>query len=357
VSNRRIPTEPIGSVPRPVYLIEAAARHRTGSLTQADFDTVCDTALAETIAELEATGSPIITDGEQTKSSFVSYPLDGLDNLAPDGVTIPFADGHVRQLPLLTQGPFRYSSYAGEYVRGARRFTKLPLKQAVIAPSALSLLYPASGIKNYPREAFLEDLVAESEKDIRSCFEAGAETVQLDFTEGRLSVKLDPSRGLLAHFVHLNNSVLDRFAPEWRKRISVHTCPGGDQDSTHSADVDYADLLPLLFKIRAGAFMCALAAEKSKHRVLQLMRDHVQADQKVFVGVIDPLDPRIETPDEVAARVIEAAEYIPLSQLGVTDDCGFSPFGDDQSTARDIAFAKIRARIVGLALAEGRMGL
>jgi methionine synthase II (cobalamin-independent) len=73
--------------------------------------------------------------------------------------------------------------------------------------------------------------------------------------------------------------------------------------------------------------------------------------------VIDPLDPTIETPDEVAARVIEAAEYIPLNQLGITDDCGFSPFGDDQSTAREIAFAKIRARIEGLALAESRMGL
>ncbi len=159
--NRRIPTEPIGSVPRPAYLIEAAAKHRSGSLSQSDFDAICDRALAETIAEFEATGSPIITDGEQTKSSFVSYPLDGLDNLAPDGVTIPFADGHVRQLPRLTPGPFRYSRYAGDYVRRARRFTKLPLKQAVIAPSALSLLYPGSGIKDYPREVFLEDLLVE----------------------------------------------------------------------------------------------------------------------------------------------------------------------------------------------------
>jgi 5-methyltetrahydropteroyltriglutamate--homocysteine methyltransferase len=91
----------------------------------------------------------------------------------------------------LLGGPFRYSNYAGEYVRRARQFTKLPLKQAVIAPSALSLLYPDAGIKDYPRETFLEHLLAESEKDIRSCFEAGAETVQLDFTEGRLSIKLD----------------------------------------------------------------------------------------------------------------------------------------------------------------------
>jgi 5-methyltetrahydropteroyltriglutamate--homocysteine methyltransferase len=286
-----------------------------------------------------------------------TYPLDGLTNLANDGMTIPFADGHVRQLPRLTRGPFRYANLAGSFVRRAKDFTRLPLKQAVIAPSALSLLYPASGIEHYSREKFLADLLDEAERDIRSCFDAGAATVQLDFTEGRLSVKLDPSKKLLLHFVELINAVLDRFNPEERKRISIHTCPGGDRDSTHSADVDYADLLPLLFSIGAGAFMCALAREKDRPRVLRLMRDHVGDYQKVFVGVIDPIDPRIETPEEVASRIMEAAEYIPLSQLGVTDDCGFSPFGDDQSTAREIAFAKIGARIEGLARAESRMGL
>ncbi len=353
----RIPTEPIGSVPRPAYLIEAMARHRSGNLSQDEFDAICDKALAETIAAFEQTGSPIISDGEQTKSSFATYPLDGLTNLAPDGVAIPFADGHVRRLPRLTQGPFRYSKFAGGFVQRAKNFTRLPLKQAVIAPSALSLLYPASGIERYSREEFLADLLDEAEKDIRSCFDAGAARVQMDFTEGRLSVKLDASKKLLMHFVELINRVLHRFNSEERQKIRIHTCPGGDQDSTHSADVDYAELLPLLFSIRAGAFMCALAGEKDRPRVLQLMRDHIGADQKIFVGVIDPIDPRIEAPEEVAGRIMEAAEYIPLSQLGVTDDCGFAPFGDDQSTAREIAFAKIRARIEGLALAESRIGV
>ncbi len=352
----RIPTEPIGSVPRPAYLIEAAARYRSGDLAQAEFDAICDKALAETIAGFEKTGSPVITDGEQTKSSFATYPLDGLTNLAADGVTIQFADGHIRQLPRLTHGPFRYSTFAGGFVRRAKEFTRLPLKQAVIAPSALSLIYPASGIDHYSREEFIAALLDEAEKDIRSCFDAGAATVQLDFTEGRLSVKLDPSKELLVHFVGLINKVLDRFGAEERERIRVHTCPGGDRDSTHSADVDYADLLPLLFNIRAGAFMCALAGEKDRPRVLKLMRDGIGTDRQIFVGVIDPIDPKIETPEEVAARIMEAAEYIPLNQLGITDDCGFSPFGDDQSRAREIAFAKIRARIEGLALAESRLG-
>jgi 5-methyltetrahydropteroyltriglutamate--homocysteine methyltransferase len=77
----------------------------------------------------------------------------------------------------------------------------------------------------------------------------------------------------------------------------------------------------------------------------------------VFVGVIDPLKPKVETPEEVCERVLEAAKYIPIEQLGTTDDCGFSPFDDDQSTSRQIAFEKIRARIQGTKLAEEKLNM
>ena len=74
------------------------------------------------------------------------------------------------------------------------------------------------------------------------------------------------------------------------------------------------------------------------------------------VGVIAPIDPRIETPEEIRDRILEAANYIPIEQLGTTDDCGFSPFSDDTSTSRETAFAKIRARVEGTALAAEEIG-
>ena len=98
----------------------------------------------------------------------------------------------------------------------------MPVKQAVISASALSLLYPPNGISEYPREEFLEDLVREAETDIRRCLSGGA-TVQIDFTEGRLCIKLDPSKGLLNAFVDLNNRVLERFSESERRHIGVHT--------------------------------------------------------------------------------------------------------------------------------------
>jgi 5-methyltetrahydropteroyltriglutamate--homocysteine methyltransferase len=347
-----LPTEPIGSIPRPIELIEAVRAHRDGTLSQEELDAHYDRALRDTIAAFEATGSPVIADGEQTKPSFATYPIDGLDGLAPDGITIPFQDGHTRQLPRLTVGPFRYRTYADTYLEQAQRYAHVPVKQAVIAPSALSLLYPEDGIDGYPREAFLEDLVREVETDIRRSLAKGAHRVQLDFTEGRLAVKLDPSRKLLDDFIELNRRVLARFSDDERKRIGVHTCPGADQDAAHSLDADYGELLPSLLQLEAHNFYIQLASEQDRPRVLGIIREHMQPHQRIFAGVIDPIDPRIETPEEVRDRVLEAAEFIPVSQLGTCDDCGFSPFGDDMSTPRETAFAKIRARVEGTRLAS-----
>ncbi len=351
-----IPTEPIGSIPRPAELIAAMQSRASGKISAEELRDAQDAALRDTIARWEETGSPVITDGEQTKSSFATYPLEGLSNLAADGVVIPFADGHTRQLPKLTAGPFRYGTRASSYLKAAQRFAHKPLKQAVISASALSLLYPQEGLPGYSREAFLADLVAEAEQDIRECLKAGAACVQIDFTEGRLALKLDPSGGLLNSFVDLNNRVLERFSPEERRNIGVHTCPGGDRDSTHSADVDYAGLLPSLFRLRAGRFYIQLASEPDPRRVLSEIKKLLKPGQVLFIGVTDPIDPRIESPEEVCNRVFEAAKLIPLAALGTTDDCGFSPFADDTSTSRDIAYAKVKNRVRGTAMAAQALG-
>ncbi|MGH2719973.1 MAG: cobalamin-independent methionine synthase II family protein [Actinomycetota bacterium] len=352
-----IPTEPIGSIPRPSELLDGIRGFAEGRVSEEQLRSLYDAAIRDTIKRFEETGSPVITDGEQAKPSFATYPIHDLKDLAPDGVTIPFADGHTRQLPRLTAGPFQYQVHAATYLDWAKQYANVPVKQPVIAPSALSLLYPQAGIEGYSQAEFLEDLARESETDIRECLRRGAHNVQLDFTEGRLSIKLDPSKEVLRAFIDLNNAVLERFSEEERRKIGVHTCPGGDQDSTHSLDVDYAELLPTLFELNAGTFYIQLASEPDRRRVLGIIRDHAPADRRIFVGVIDPIDPRVETPEEVRDRVLEAAEYIPVDRLGTCDDCGFSPFGDDTSTSRDTAFAKVRARVQGTQLAAKELGL
>jgi methionine synthase II (cobalamin-independent) len=220
-----IPTEHVGSIPRPLNLQKAFAKFDAGNISKAELEREQDAAVADTIKRFEATGSPIISDGEQRVSSFATYPIadtlagSGLaPNLAPGGQYFAiFADGHNRQLPKVTGGPFRYNFYAGELVKKAVKMTNKPLHQAVIAPSMMYLLYQLDGdIPGYPLKQFEEDIVNECEKDIRSCFNAGAARVVMDFTEGRLAPRNDPrnpwtTRNLLPYFIDLDNRVFDRF--------------------------------------------------------------------------------------------------------------------------------------------------
>ena len=379
-----IPTEQVGSLPRPSTLQSAYAAYDAGTISLDDLEKEQDAAVKDSIEHLEATGSPIISDGEQRWSSFATYALadtlagTGLaDNLAGAGgqYFAIFADGHNRQLPRLTGGPFRYKTYAADTLKKSIGMATKPMKQAVIAPSMLALLYPLNeDVPGYTRDEFEADLVDECEKDIRQAFAAGAVRVSVDFTEGRLATRADPRNpwtgaGMLPHFIELNNRVMERFTADERVNIGVHTCPGGDRDSVHSADVPYNNLLPEMFKINAGYFLIQLASERDKDPVYESIGRHSRDDaagvaQMCYVGVINPGNPRVESPDEVRDALVRAANFIPVDRLGATDDCGFSPFSIDEKPnhgspdyARRVAFQKITNRVEGTRMAAEKLGI
>ena len=120
-------------------------------------------------------------------------------------------------------------------------------------------------------------------------------------------MKLDPTGELLHCFIDLNNRALSRFNTSDLQRLGVQTCPGGDRDSTHSADLDYGELLPSLLQLRAGNFYIALAGEPNRVRILQIIREPLKPEQRIFVGVVAPIDPRVETLEDVRDRFLEAA--------------------------------------------------
>ena len=378
-----IPTELVGSLPRPMKLQEAYADYDDGKITFEQLQAEQDAAAEDSIKRLEATGEPIVTDGEQRESSFATYPITdtlagtGLaDNLAGDGQFFAiFDDGHHRQLPRLTGGPFRYKTFASEYVEKNRKIASRDVKQAVISPSMMMLLYPLEEeIDGYSREQFLSDVCDEVEKDIRRCFAAGAVRVSIDFTEGRLANKNDSrnpwtGKDMLQEFIDLNNRVLDRFSPEERRNIGIHTCPGGDCDSVHSKDVPYEKLLTKMFQLNAGYFLIQCASEDDKEKVYKLCGEHSREDangvpQVCFMGVINPLTPDVESAEQVKDDLVTAARYIPVERLGATDDCGFSPFSRDVKPkhgspdfARDVAMQKISARLEGARMASEELGV
>ena len=378
-----IPTEPVGSLPRPMKLQEAYIDYDHGRIQLAQLEALQEEAAKDSIKRMEATGAPIISDGEQRWSSFATYPVT--DTLAGTGLAknlggggqyfAIFADGHNRQLPKLTGGPFKYKAYAADSLKKSIKLATKPMKQAVIAPSMLALLYPLDeDVPGYSRTQFEADLVDECERDIRQAFAAGAARVSVDFTEGRLSCRNDSrnpwtGRQMLGHFIALNNRVIDRFTAEQRKSIGVHTCPGGDCDSVHSADVPYNSLLPSLFQINAGYFLIQLKSERNPEQVYKDIAANLRSDangvkQMAYIGVTNPGNPRVETAQEVCDQLVAAAKFIPKDQLGSTDDCGFSPFSLDVKPnhgspdfARDVAFQKITARVQGTKMAAEVLGV
>jgi methionine synthase II (cobalamin-independent) len=378
-----IPTEPVGSLPRPAKLQEAYAKYDAGEISKDDLEELQDAAVKDTVERFEAAGSPIISDGEQRWSSFATYPITdtlggtGLaPGLAPGGQFFAiFADGHGRQLPKLVSRSFRYNQHAADSLRRSIPYAHRPMKQAVISPSMLALLYPLTEpVEGYPREEFEATLVDECERDIREAFAAGAAHVSIDFTEGRLATRADPRNpwtgaGLLPHFIELINRVLARFSAEERRNIGVHTCPGGDRDSVHSADVPYNNLLGTMFDLNAGYFLIQMASERDKDPVYESIGTHLRDDadgvaQMAYIGVANPQNPRVESPQEMADQLIRAANFIPKERLGSTDDCGFSPFSIDEKPnhgspdyARYVAFQKIKNRIEGTRVAAEKLGL
>jgi methionine synthase II (cobalamin-independent) len=376
-----IPTEPVGSLPRPSSLQAAYAAYDAGKIKLDALQAEQDKAVKDSIERMEATGSPIVSDGEQRWSSFATYPITdtlagtGLaPNLAGGGQYFAiFADGHHRQLPRLTGGPFRYKSFAADSLKRSIKFATKPMKQAVIAPSMLALLYPLKEeVPGYSRKQFEEDLCNECEKDIRQAFAAGAERVSVDFTEGRLATRADPRNpwtgaGMLPHFIELNNRVIDRFTADERRRIGIHTCPGGDRDSVHSADVPYNNLLPEMFKINAGYFLIQLASERDREPVYKAIGQYSRDDangvpQMCYIGVTVTQSPRVESVQEICDQLLAAAKHIPKERLGSTDDCGFSPFSIDEKPnhgtpeyARDVAFQKIANRVKGTTMAADKL--
>lgn len=349
-----IPTEMIGSIPRSKILIDTYNQYKKGEISYSILNKLAEKETIQVMQELKDLGSPVISDGEQRKfDGFAHYCLHNSECYAKEGFDVYFSDGHKRVFaPHLKIPPFKYNQTADEFLSFAIKHTDLPVKQAIISPSMLSLVYPPDGIESYSHEEFIKDLTKQHVAEIRRCLDLGAHTVQIDFTEARLSLKLDPSGELLESFVVLINKCLSHFNDEEIQKIGIHTCPGADMDTTHSQEVDYKYLLPTLFNINAGNFYVAVRGEKDITKTLRLLKHVIKPFQRVFIGVTNPNSSVLESPEEICDLIIKATKFIPINQLGTTDDCGFSPFADDNGTQRDFAYKKISARLKGTKLAE-----
>ena len=271
-----LPTELVGSLPRPMKLQEAYEAHDQGELTwedlQAEQDVACRGLDQAPRADGGDRSSPTASSGRRasppTRSPTRSRAPGSPTTSPADGQYFAiFDDGHHRQLPRLTGGPFRYQTFAARIRReGPLKMATKPLKQAVIAPSMLTLLYPLDEeIEGYSREQFLADLCDE----VREGHPAGASTPARCGSRSTSPRAAWPARtthatrGRGATCSATSSSSTTGSSTASRRRsavnIGIHTCPGGDMRlNPQQGRRLRRSCSTSMFKMNAGYFLIQL---------------------------------------------------------------------------------------------------
>jgi methionine synthase II (cobalamin-independent) len=208
----------------------AYADYDAGRITRDQLESEQDEAVQDSITRGQATGAPIISDGEQRWSSFATYAItDTLAGTAWPTTSPATAASTSRSSPTATTAscpadrrPVPLQDLRRRHAGQVDRLRAKPMKQAVIAPSMLALLVSAQRRgRGYPRERVRGGPRLRVREGHPRAFDAGAARVSIDFTEGRLATRADPRNpwtgaGMLPHFIELNNRVLERFTAEER---------------------------------------------------------------------------------------------------------------------------------------------
>ena len=281
----RSPPRLVGSLPRPMKLQDAYEDLRPGQdHLRGSPEAAGRGGRGLDPAPGRRRASRIVTDGEQRESSFATYPITdtlagtGLaDNLAGDGQFFAiFDDGHHRQLPRLTGGPFRYKTFASEFVEK----NKADAVQARQAGGDLAVDDDAA----VPARRRDRGLLARAVPDRRDATSARRTSASASRPAPSVSRSTSPRAGWPTRTTRATpgpartcsrtsststTGCIDRFSAEERKNIGIHTCPGGDYDSVHSKEVPYEKLLSKMFKLNAGYFLIQCASEDDRESGLQ----------------------------------------------------------------------------------------
>jgi 5-methyltetrahydropteroyltriglutamate--homocysteine methyltransferase len=331
----------VGSLLRPPELLEARRALSAGELEPAAFKAIEDRAVLDAIALQEQAGCPVVTDGELRRESFQSELVAAVDGF--EGVTIDawlWGDWHSEELGdkslarppemAVTSPLHRRRGLAAEELTFLRAHTTRIPKVTLPSPTLFGNLWtPERSREAYPTfDAFMEDVVAILIDEVRELARLGATYLQLDAPHYPLLI--DPTwrafyeeRGWsverwLSYGIELDNAVIDA-APG--VTFGFHLCRG-NQDSRWLVAGGYDEIAaPVFGSIHAQRLLLEYDDERSgDFDPLRLVPD----DKQVILGLVTTKGPRPETPEELEARVREAAGLIDLERLGIGTQCGFS---------------------------------
>jgi 5-methyltetrahydropteroyltriglutamate--homocysteine methyltransferase len=332
--------EHVGSFLRPPRLLEAVRGARAGKLGDAQVRQIQDDCVREIVAFQESIGLPTITDGEFRRRSWSAGFIDAVDGFGLRDGTLTFRNESsvigVASSPY-AKAPLRRKQ---RIVADDFRFLKSVVKRGVpkVTIAAPDVMHYFLGPNSFEtsvyadREAFLADLVKLYKEELAELAAAGCTYLQLDDTalpcncdaHAREDVKArgeDPDE-LTERYARLfNEAVAGKPAG---MTIGVHLCRG-NLKGAWMAEGGYEPIAEALFN-RMNASVYCLEYDTQRAGDFTPLR-HVPKGKRVILGLVSTKTPVLEGKDALKRQIDAAAKHLPLEQLGIGPQCGFSSGG------------------------------
>ncbi|HTG99735.1 MAG TPA: cobalamin-independent methionine synthase II family protein [Vicinamibacterales bacterium] len=331
----RLKSDVVGSLLRPLFLMDARQKLEEGALTPAEFKFIEDRAVRDAVAMQETAGLDVVTDGEMRRYAFFGHlaeALEGFDKFGGWSIKFHDTEGHdsMVQRPVVV-GKLRWRRQMAveefTYLRGR---TKKPVKVTLLSAQQAAAYYdPEKSRSAYPtRDAYLADLVDFTRREIVELKRLGCQYIQIDapqyaalldetIREGYRQRGSDPDK-MLDACIELDNAIIEGHSGV---TFGIHICRGNYQ-SMFYASGGYDRIAEKVFgRARFNRFLLEYDDERSG--TFEPLR-HVPEDRTVVLGLVSSKKPQMEARDALRARIDEAARIVPLERLALSPQCGFA---------------------------------
>ncbi|HLH70526.1 MAG TPA: cobalamin-independent methionine synthase II family protein [Candidatus Dormibacteraeota bacterium] len=326
--------EVVGSLLRPPDLVEARKRLESGGLSPAEFKRIEDRAVDEAIRLQEEAGIDVVTDGELRRYAFFGHLIESFDGFDKEGGwAIPFRDESGEELVLrrpvvVEKLRWRRSMCAEEWTY-LRARAQRPGKVTMLSAQQAAAYYdPEKSGGAYPtRDAYLADIVDLSRREVEELVRLGCTYIQIDAPQ--YAALLDPKmragyreRGsdpeeLIDRCIEMDNAIIQGHPGV---TFGLHICRGNNQSKFY-AEGDYEPISRIFERTLFHRFL--LEYDDQRSGGFEPLR-HVPEDRTVVLGLVTTKKARMESEDELRARIEEASRYVPLERLALSPQCGFA---------------------------------
>jgi len=340
--------EHIGSFVRPLRLIEAARAHKAGKLDDAGFRAVQDECIREVVALQESLGLPSLTDGEFRRRSWSAGFIDAVEGFGLRDGTLGFRNESgvmgVAASPYAKERLRRKHRIVADDYRFLRSVAKRGVpKVTIAAPDVMHWFlgpraYDANTYRD--REAFFADLLAIYRQEIAELAAEGCTYLQLDDTALPCNCDANARRDVVARGEN-PDELTERYAKLFNQAtadrpagmtLGIHLCRG-NLKGAWMAEGGYEPVADALFN-ELNADVYCLEYDTERAGDFSPLR-YVPKGKRVILGLVSTKTPVLENKDALKRRIDQAAKHVPLEQLGISPQCGFSSGGGAGQTVTE----------------------